>query len=131
MEETLARATKNDRERAGLTDQSERLAANEPFPRPEQAAIARDGDTEYLLNGLIAECHYMMRELALPTAAETKDSETRQQYISCAMNLALTGAKLGKSVAEVRSAGMTRELRQRHIIEHLERAAPPPAAADS
>src|SRR4051812_406541 len=52
-----------------------------PFPTPALAPIARDGDTEYLLNGVIAEMHYIMRELAVPTAAETGDAETRRRYI--------------------------------------------------
>ncbi len=89
-----------------------------PFPRPVLAPIARDGDTEYLLNGLIAEMHYMIRALALPTAAETGDADVRRRYITSSIDLAHAAAKIGKTVAGLRAANMPRAARTR--METLE-----------
>jgi len=83
-----------------------------PFPTPALAPIARDGDTEYLLNGVIAEMHYIMRELAVPTAAETGDADMRRRYIGSSIELALAAAKVGKTVAGLRAACQPRALRQ-------------------
>lgn len=83
-----------------------------PFPTPAVAPIARDGDTEYLLNGVIAEMHYIMRELAVPTAAETRDADMRRRYIASAIDLALASAKVGKTVVGLRAAGQPRAMRQ-------------------
>ncbi|HTT98093.1 MAG TPA: hypothetical protein VMF58_08585 [Rhizomicrobium sp.] len=83
-----------------------------PFPTPAIAPIARDGDTEYLLNGVIAEMHFIMRELAVPTAAETRDADMRRRYIASSIDLALAAAKVGKTVAGLRAAATPRALRQ-------------------
>jgi hypothetical protein len=119
LEQTIERAMKSDRERDAVESLGEAVEANAPFPAPERPVIARDCDTEYLLNGLIAECHYVMRELVLPTAAETKDGDQRVRFISSVIDLARTGASVGKAVAKLRAAGQMPELRQRHIVEHL------------
>ncbi|MEI9932155.1 MAG: hypothetical protein WDM89_16835 [Rhizomicrobium sp.] len=83
-----------------------------PFIIPAPAPIAREGDTEYLLNGVIAEMHYMMRELALPTAAETGDADVRRRFITSSIDLALGAAKVGKAIAGLRAADMPRAKRQ-------------------
>lgn len=82
-----------------------------PFPTPALTLIARDGDTEYLLNGVIAEMHYIMRELTVPTAAETRDADMRRRYIASAIDLALASAKVGKAVVGLRAAGQPRAAR--------------------
>jgi len=86
-----------------VSDLGEAVAAATPFPTPAQPMIAREGDTEYLLNGLIAECHYMMRELALPSAALTREGDLRMRFISSAMDLARTGASVAKAIAKLRA----------------------------
>ncbi len=107
-------------------DISAQVREKAPFPTPPAAKIRRDGDTEDLLNGLIAECHFLMRELAMPSACQTGDPLTRQQFIDSAMNLAVTGANVGKVVAKLRAAGQTTEMHQRQITERFCRAAPEP-----
>ena len=128
LEEAIERATESDRKREAVGDLREAVEARAPSPKPERSVITREGDTEYLLNGLIAECHYMMREIALPTAAETTEGDQRARFISSAIDLARTGASVGKAVAKLRAAGQMPEMRQRHIVEHLGRGAPPPSA---
>jgi hypothetical protein len=95
-----------------------------PFPAPARAPIARDGDTEHLLNGVIAEVHYMMRELALPTAAETGDADVRRRFITSSIDLALAAAKVGKTVAGLRAASQPRALRQTTETFEVTGAAP-------
>ena len=75
-----------------------------PFPAPERGPIACEGDTEYLLNGVIAEMHYLMRELALPTAADTGDADVRRRFITSSIEIAHAAAKVGKTVAGLRAA---------------------------
>jgi hypothetical protein len=85
-------------------------------PRPE---IRGDLDTESLLNGLIAECHLMMREIALPSALRAFDVESRQTALHTAMHFAQTGASVGKTIAKLRNAGQVAEMRQRYIVERV------------
>ena len=55
-----------------------------------------------MLEGLIAECHFLMRELVLPSAMESADPEERRRFLSTAMELAQTGATVAKTVAKLR-----------------------------
>ncbi len=100
-----------------VADIPREVARAVPFPHPRLRAIPREGDTEDLLNGLIAECHFLMREVALPTAIQVNDATTRAQFLGTAMSLAETGAKVGRIVAKLRGAGSVTEIRQRHISE--------------
>jgi hypothetical protein len=95
------------------------IGRDAPFTHARVRNIPRDGDTEDLLNGLIAECHFLMREVALPSAVQVHDAVTRAQFLNTAMSLAETGAKVGRIVAKLRSAGAVTELRQRHIVEQV------------
>ena len=89
------------------------------FARPQARAIRNDGDTEDLLNGLIAECHLLMRSVTLPSAMRAGDADTRRQFLDSAMSIAKVGAKIGHAVAKLRGAGAATEIRQRHISEHV------------
>jgi hypothetical protein len=77
-----------------------------------------------LLNGLIAECHLMMREIALPSAVRAFDVESRYAALRTAMSFAETGANVGKTIAKLRSAGQVSEIRQRHFVERVMTAPP-------
>lgn len=89
------------------------------FENPPHPEIRADLDTEKLLNGLIAECHLMMREVTLPSAIRAFDVESRQTALHTAMSFAETGASVGKTIAKLRSAGQVAEMRQRHIVERV------------
>jgi len=89
------------------------------FARPQARAVRNDGDTEQLLNGLIAECHLLMRAVTLPSAMRAGDADTRQQFLRSAMEMAKVGAKVGRAVAKLRGAGANTEIRQRHISERV------------
>jgi len=106
-------------------DLGEAPMANATFMPPPIAPIRRRGDTEDLLNGLIAECHHLMREVALPSALRC-DEIQRQRYLASAMQLATTGAEVAKAIAKLRSSGQVIESRQRHYVERIERVLPPP-----
>jgi hypothetical protein len=98
---------------------------NATFAPPPQAAIRPAGTTEDLLNGIIAELHFLMREVALPSALGMDESE-RRRFLGSAMDLATTGAKVGKTIAKLRSSSRVVEMRQRHYVERVERLLPPP-----
>jgi hypothetical protein len=90
-----------------------------PFVRAPMRVIRNEGDTEHLLNGLIAECHLLMRSVVLPTAMRAIDADTRSRFLGTATSLAQTGAKIGRAVAKLRGAGAVNEIRQRHVTEHV------------
>jgi hypothetical protein len=92
---------------------------NASFESAQPRDIAHIDDTEHLLNGLIAECHFLMRTAALPTVVQAHDADTRARFLNSAMSLASTGAEVGRTIAKLRSAGATAELRQRHVVEHV------------
>ncbi|HEX4862023.1 MAG TPA: hypothetical protein VFV07_12360 [Rhizomicrobium sp.] len=71
---------------------------------PPPAAPGPGAGTEELLNSLIAECHYAMREVAIPSACNVDDALTRQLFLSEAVSLAQAGAGVGKTVAMLRAA---------------------------
>jgi hypothetical protein len=89
------------------------------FARPRARPIRNDGDTEHLLNGLIAECHLLMRTVTLPSAMRAGDADTRREFLNSAMSIAKVGAKVGRAVAKLRGAGVSTEIRQRHISERV------------
>ena len=95
-----------------------------PFPRPRRAEIRREADTEDLLNGMIAEMHYVMREVALPSACTANEIDTRSRFLGTVMQLATTGAKVGKTIARLRSADNVTELREHRIVEEIVRSLP-------
>jgi hypothetical protein len=81
-------------------------------------------DTETELNGLIAECRYLMREIAFNSARLTYDADDRIRFLASAQGLALTASKIGRTVAQIRAAGVapppTEERRQRITVEHVQ-----------
>ena len=79
-------------------------------------------DTETELNGLIAECRFLMREVAYTSACLTYDPGDRIQFLNAAQSMAMTAARIGKTVAQLRTAGTpppSGETRQRITVEHL------------
>ncbi len=90
---------------------------NAPFAVPAPKTIRRSAETEDLLNGLIAECHYLMREVAMPSAVGTSWEQTRGGFLSQAMGLANTGANLAGAVAKLRIADRVSPEAQGRIIE--------------
>lgn len=104
-----------------FSDPAPELDAVTPFERPTARAIRNEGDTEHLLNGLIAECHLLMRSVAMPTAMRAIDADTRNQFLGTAINLAKVGAKVGRAVAKLRTSGanntefLQRDVRERYF----------------
>lgn len=59
-------------------------------------------DTETELNGLIAECRFLMHDVAFASACLTYDPEDRIRYLTAAQNLALTAAKVADTIGQLR-----------------------------
>ena len=102
-------------------------------PAAESAAPARDGplpDTETLQNALIEECRFLMREVAFHSMRLTPDADDRLRFMSAAESLAVTGAKVGETVAKLRGGnGVVEERRQRILVEHIQTIAAPQLSA--
>jgi hypothetical protein len=90
---------------------------NAPFAVPAPKTIRRAAETEDLLNGLIAECHYLMREVAMPSAIGTSWEETRNGFLRQAMGLAAVGAEVAGAVAKLRIADRVSPEAQGRIID--------------
>ncbi|HEX3673718.1 MAG TPA: hypothetical protein VHU87_05545 [Rhizomicrobium sp.] len=77
-----------------------------------QAPDIRDSDeTEALLNGLIAECHFLMREVAFRTICDSRDPLDRLRFLEASRTMMKAGASVGKAVARLRN-GDVKEVRQ-------------------
>jgi hypothetical protein len=78
-------------------------------------------ETEALLNLLIEDCHFLIREIAFHSARLTPDQGARLGFIRVAGELAEQGAKVAGAIATLRSgAPVVEERRQRVIVEHVQ-----------
>lgn len=77
-------------------------------------------DTEALLNGLIADCRFLVREVAFHSARLTPNPDDRLRFLSAAQNIMITGAKVGEAVAKLRKGGVSKVEERRHhmVYEH-------------
>ena len=73
-------------------------------------------DAETELAAMIAECRYFMRGVAFESARMTPSVADRLQFIGSACRLAEASAKVGKSVAGLRSG---RETNVREVVQRI------------
>ncbi|MBV9570407.1 MAG: hypothetical protein JO056_04110 [Alphaproteobacteria bacterium] len=86
-------------------------------PLPDQ--LPPDGaQTEALLNAIIGECHFMMREVAFRSMCQADVLEDRRIWANTAMDFARTGAKVANSVAGLRHGVGVKETRHTTIIQN-------------
>lgn len=86
-----------------------------PAPPP-----LRNGKTEELLNGIIAECHFFIREMVLPSAMQCCDADERRNFLSSAIEFAQTGATVAKAVAKLRRNSPLPGATLSQVEEHLQ-----------
>jgi hypothetical protein len=91
-------------------------------PVPAAPTNLSNTSTEDLLDGLIAEVHAVIREIALPAVVGAEDDSERRRYLATVMELVRTGAAVGEAVAKLRPGS---EARQKITVERLERLVPP------
>jgi len=89
-----------------------------------QIVIAPDSteQTETLLQGLIAECHHIIRDMVLPSAQATAEDHERRRYLASAVELVRIAATVGDTLVRLRG-GTTQETRQRIVVERIEKSA--------
>ncbi len=97
-----------------------RLSETDPHRIVRPAAMP--SDTETLLNDLIGECGFLMREVAFRCIIQTTDADQRIRFMNSAMGLAETGAKVAETVGRLRGVLPASETRQRLIVEHVQTA---------
>jgi hypothetical protein len=106
-----------------LSDPSPDIDVPGRLPEEEPNRIARgpaaSADTEDLLNGLIGELHFLMREVAFRCIIQTTDADERIRFMNSAMSLAKTGAEVAETVGHLRGGLPIDERRQRMIFEHV------------
>ena len=110
------------------TDVDEMFDPGPPVPLPrlaEQPALpSAAADTEALLNGLIEECRFLLREVAFNSARLTPDADDRIRFLSSAESLVLTSTKVADAVGRLRAGPTAEEYRQRITVEHVQSAGP-------
>ena len=110
------------------TDADNLFDSGPPVPLPrlaDQPALPPPAaDTEALLNGLIEECRYLLREVAFNSARLTPNADDRIRFLSSAESLAMTGAKIADTIGRLRGGSSEAEHRHRVIYEH---ASSPPS----
>jgi hypothetical protein len=87
----------------------------EVAPVPDRLP-AVDDQTEALLNAIIGECHFYMREVTFPSLCHAGNADDRMGWIGKAVQLAETGAKVGKAVARLRHGPGMKETRHTTTI---------------
>jgi hypothetical protein len=95
-------------------------------PPPTTTLDASDTETE--LNSLIAECRFLMREIAFNSARLTYDAGDRIRFLSSAESMALTAAKIGDTIGRLRGGGAPAVETRRHemVYTHVQPTPPPP-----
>ena len=90
-------------------------------------------DTEALLNGLIAECRFLMHEVTFNSARLTYDPNDRILFLNSAESMAITATKVADAIGRLRNVGAPppapaapQERRQRITVEHIQTVAPSP-----
>jgi len=110
------------------TDVDELFDSGPPVPLPrlaEQPVLPpAAADTEALLNGLIEECRYLLREVAFNSARLTPDADDRIRFLSSAESLVLTSTKVADAVGRLRAGPTAEDYRQRITVEHVQSAGP-------
>lgn len=100
-------------------------AFNTPLPELPVSAAPGESDpsvqTEDLLNGLIGECHYLMREVAFRSICQCSDPVDRVQFMRMAMDFAKTGAEVANAVVHLRGGTVISETRQTIRVEHMQK----------
>ncbi|HXM00828.1 MAG TPA: hypothetical protein VN932_12930 [Rhizomicrobium sp.] len=100
-------------------------AFNSPLPELPVSAAPGETDgfaqTEDLLNGLIGECHYLMREVAFRSICQCSDPTDRVQFMRTAMEFAKTGAEVANAVVHLRGGTVVSETRQTIRVEHMQK----------
>ena len=87
----------------------------ELVPVPENLP-AVDDQTQALLNAIIGECHFYMRAVTFPSLCHARIADDRMGWVSKAVQLAETGAKVGKAVARLRHGPGVKETRHTTTI---------------
>jgi hypothetical protein len=83
--------------------------------------------TEALLQGLIAECQSIIRDVVLPGIRETDDHGHRRYYIHSITDLVESATKLGDAIGRLRGTQPQPEIRQRITVERVQKLAAPEA----
>lgn len=111
-----------------------------PFSRPtselklsREDVLPRDGETHLLLNAIIGECHFLMREVTFRSLCRSTELEDRMTWLTASMRLAETGARVGDSVARLLNGPEIRHTQHTQMIQHghLEVKNPKPAGRKS
>jgi len=81
---------------------------------------AETDQTEALLQGLIAECHAMIRDQVRPAVDADEKAIDKLYMFRAAMELAKTGARIAETIGHLRGGQPAPEMRQRITVERIQ-----------
>ena len=96
-----------------------------------QTTLPPADPTEALLQGLIAECHAVIREVLVP-GLRAVDPDDHRSHIHSINDLMGSAVKLSDAIGHLRgTAPTTPEIRQRITVERVQTLAPVPQLSTS
>jgi cation transport regulator ChaB len=99
------------------------------------AAAPQPLDTESELNALIAECRFLVHEVAFNSARLTYDPDDRIRFLGSAESLAITATKVADAIGRLRSAGQPQpqaiDLHRHELVYTHVQTSPSPRPAES
>lgn len=93
--------------------------SSEDYDRTGEGMENVDRKTRALLNDLLGECHFLMKEVAFRSICQSGDVETRMDFLNAAMRLAETGAKVGDSAGRLRNGPVVSQTAHRMTVEKI------------
>lgn len=93
----------------------------------QDVANASDAETHAVLNAIIGECHFYMREVVFRSICNSTDHADRVDWVNSAMRLAETGAKVADSVGRLRNGPQITQTAHRMTVEKVITSAGVPA----
>jgi hypothetical protein len=85
-----------------------------PKRRPE---LKFEDDTEAMLNEMIGDCQFLMREVAYRCIAQASDPADRLEFLGHALNCAAVGTKIADSIARLRAAPLDEDRKMAIVLE--------------
>ena len=85
-----------------------------PKRRPERKF---EDDTENMLNEMIADCQFLMREVAYRCIAQASDPADRSEFLGRALDCAAVGAKIADSISRLRAVPLDEDRKMAIMLE--------------
>ncbi|HEX4302991.1 MAG TPA: hypothetical protein VHZ78_09365 [Rhizomicrobium sp.] len=87
------------------------------MPTKRRPELKFEDDTETMLNEMIGDCQFLMREVAYRCIAQASDPADRLEFLGHALNCAVVGTKIADSIARLRAAPLDEDRKLAIVLE--------------